>query len=205
MRLTTLNIRRKALLAGCCMSDLMARYWEYIEDGDTKKADCALNKALKLDALRKTLLRWSPQIEDPKYVTVTYTINSGNYSFPFSMSQFTVDGINVIDPVYVHSGNNLEVWEDSIASINGFVSPNDDVVQVSAELLSESPVSGKLTVVYDSDLSPVSLMGSGLTGGVTATITVSTEADYEYPSSSITNAQMLSVIKKIDEICGCNC
>lgn len=205
MRLTTLNIRKRYLLAGCCMADYMTDHWNYLEEGNIEKAECVLTKSLKLDALRKTLLRWYPVIDGAKYVTKTVEIDSGNYVFPFNVEYFKVNGMDISDWTYLYNGDNEAVFDEAACSINGFVSSNDDLIQVYAEKTESSPVTIFLRIVYDSDQSPVSFQSGSSFTSVTTSTTTTTEADYTYPRECLTDAQVLSVIKKIDELCECEC
>lgn len=207
MRLTTLNIRKKYLLAGCCMANYMTDHWNYIEEGNIEKANCSLTKALKLDALRGTLLRYNPVIKDAKFIKSTTTITAGSFTYPYSYNALYVNGIEVANPQYIHTASsNFEVLKKTSCSINGLISGNDDVVDVSIEV-SESPsVQSVLTVIYNEDQSPVTITVDQDGGsGVTSTVTTTDEADYTYPAQCLTEAQILSVIRKIDELCECEC
>lgn len=203
MRLTTYNIRSKYLLAGCCLSEYMERYWTYLEEGELKKADCARKKALKLDALRNTLLRFSPSIANAKRKVVTATVTAGTISFPHSVEGITVNGINIMDPIYFHTGTNLSVFEGVANNINNRISNEDDRVQATIDV-SQSPLKATFTFTYEEDMSPPVFGVSSFGVGLTATYAFGSEEDYVF-GSCLTDAQILKVVGKIDELCECEC
>ena len=202
MRLTSYNVAIKILHAKGCFADLVDRMWTYMEEGDIDRAQCAREKALGMYALIETAKRWKPTIENAKTLTATFSITAGSYTTPLISSKAVVNGIDISGPLSVIGGGNQEVFDKFTDIIDGFLSKNDDILQVSAQ---EGLSTSILTAVYDESLSPLSI-STGLNGfGVTVAVSVSAEADLDTEPLCLTDAQILSVIEKINELCECNC
>ena len=60
-------------------------------------------------------------------------------------------------------------------------------------------------VIYVDSLSPLSISSDILSNNVTVSATVTNEVDYIGVPSCLTDLQVLSIIKKIDELCEAEC
>jgi len=207
MRLTSYNIALVRLKAGCCLSDMVGRMWQYMEEGDTENAQCVREKALILSGLIKTLCRWRPTIAEGYRRSATFTIDSGNYPIPFIAGQITINGIPVSKTSFmVLSGGNDDVFNGFAESVNCNTSSSDDIIQASASLLS-----GDITInaVYEGSLSPLdSITATGIIDAPGVTVSATTTEEVPFLGAvpkCLTDSQVLSIIGKIDELCGCNC
>jgi hypothetical protein len=203
MRYTSYNMAVTALKARKCLSDFVERMWEYIEDGNIEKTECARNKALMLDALIATVEGYHPTIQDAKVTTITVTTTSGSYPIPFVVDPIFVNGIQITNKFTAYDGTNVDVFKDGSEAINCYLSTTDDVLKATAKMSGESIV---ITIIHNESLSPIdTLNAESLSGGVTTTTAYSEEEDYEYPRTCLTEDQMRNIVEKIDELCECNC
>jgi len=203
MRLTSYNIAAKRLKAGCCLAIHVENMWNYMEEGDMENAQCAREKALMLDALICTLGRWKPTITEGKSISATFTIDSGTYSIPFIAGPVTINGLLVGGNFVTYEDGNIGVFQSFQDSINGLVYPNDDSIQVSSTAVDNQIT---LDIVYINSLSPVSISAHTIDSpGVDVSATTSEEEDYLGVPTCLTDAQVLSIIKKIDELCEAEC
>tara|TARA_R110000868_G_scaffold261078_3_gene519183 strand:- start:271 stop:888 length:618 start_codon:yes stop_codon:yes gene_type:complete len=203
MRLTSYNIAAKRLKAGCCMAIHVENMWRYMEEGDMVNAQCAREKALMLDALICTLNRWHPTISSGKTKSATFTIDSGTYSIPFISGPVTINGLLVGGNFVTYEDGNIGVFHSFQESINNLVSPNDDSVHVSSTAIDNQII---LDITYVEYLSPISISAPTLDSpGVTVSATSTEEEDYVGVPSCLTDLQVLSIIKKIDELCEAEC
>lgn len=203
MRYTSYNMAVTALNARKCLSDFVERMWEYIEEGNIEKTECARNKALMLDALIATVERYRPIIQDAKVTTITVTVTSGSYPMPFVVDPIFVNGIQITNKFTVYDGTNVDVFKDGSEAINCYLSATDDILKATAKMSGESIV---ITIIHNESLSPIdTLTAESLAGGVTVTTVYSEEEDYEYPRTCLTEVQMQNIVEKIDELCECNC
>jgi hypothetical protein len=202
MRLTSYNIAAKRLKAGCCLAIHVENMWGYMEEGDIVNAQCAREKALMLDSLICTLARWKPTILSGKTQSATFTINSGNYTIPFLSGSVTINGLLVGGNFITYEGGNNDVFTSFQDSVNSLISPNDDTVQVSSLAVGNQ---NTLEIIYVDSLSPLSISADTLSNNVTVSATVTNEVDYIGVPSCLTDLQVLSIIKKIDELCEAEC
>jgi hypothetical protein len=202
MRLTSYNIAAKRLKAGCCLAIHVENMWGYMEEGDMVNAQCAREKALMLDSLICTLARWKPTILSGKTQSATFTINSGNYTIPFLSGSVTINGLLVGGNFVTYEGGNNDVFTSFQDSVNSLISPNDDTVQVSSLAVGNQ---NTLEIIYVDSLSPLSISAETLSSGVTVSATVTNEVNYIGVPSCLTDLQVLSIIKKIDELCEAEC
>lgn len=202
MRLTSYNIAAKRLKAGCCLAIHVENMWRYMEEGDMVNAQCAREKALMLDALICTLKRWHPTILEGKTQSVTFTIDSGTYPIPFISGPVMVNGLLVGGNFVTYEGGNDDVFHSFQDSINNTVSPNDDSIHVSSLSVGNQ---NTLTVNYIDSLSPLTIFAETLSSGVTVSATFTDEEDYVGVPTCLTDTQVLSIIKKIDELCEAEC
>lgn len=203
MRLTSYNMAVKILHAKGCLADMVDRMWSYMEEGDAEKAQCVREKALMMYALLETASKWHP--------TITEGLQSDIYVGISSVNQPQLTGALAINSISVsYEGVFIVNPDDSIAvsqwahTVNGFLSENDDIVQV--EIVSNT-MSG-LNALVKTSMSSIVPSGNDSndlftinTSAITAT---TTEFDGVVPDC-LTNAQILSVIEKIDDLCECNC
>lgn len=202
MRLTSYNIAAKRLKAGCCLAIHVENMWGYMEEGDMVNAQCAREKALMLDSLICTLARWKPTILSGKTQSATFTIDSGNYTIPFLSGSVTINGLLVGGNFVTYEGSNNDVFTSFQDSVNSLISPNDDTVQVSSLAVGNQ---NTLEMIYVDSLSPLSISAETLSSGVTVSATVTNEVNYTGVPSCLTDLQVLSIIKKIDELCEAEC
>jgi len=202
MRLTSYNIAAKRLKAGCCLAIHVENMWGYMEEGDMVNAQCAREKAIMLDSLICTLARWKPTILSGKTRSATFTINSGNYSIPFISGPVTINGLLVGGNFVTYEGGNNDVFTSFQDSANSLISPNDDTVQASSLAIGNQIT---LEMIYVDSLSPLSISADTLSNNVTVSATVTSEVDYIGVPSCLTDLQVLSIIKKIDELCEAEC
>lgn len=202
MRLTSYNIAAKRLKAGCCLAIHVENMWGYMEEGDMVNAQCAREKALMLDSLICTLARWKPTILSGKTQSATFTIDSGNYTIPFLSGSVTINGLLVGGNFVTYEGGNNDVFTSFQDSINNLISPNDDTVQASSLAVGNQ---NTLEMIYVDSLSPLSISAETLSSGVTVSATVTSEVNYIGVPSCLTDLQVLSIIKKIDELCEAEC
>ena len=196
----------KTLNARGCYADMVDRMWAYMDAGDTENADCVRQKALILLGLIKTADRWKPTILEGGQLTYVVTITSGNFTFPYLLYGVQVNGMNIMSPVTIYSGDNYDVYSAAANAINSFLSSNDDTVQVSAAASSAGAVSVTITVKYINSLAPIVFSSAYFVGvGTTVSVEISAEVLISQTPTCLTDEQILSVIGKIDELCDCNC
>jgi hypothetical protein len=204
MRLTSYNIAAKRLKAGCCLAIHVENMWGYMEEGDMVNAQCAREKALMLDSLICTLARWKPTILSGKTQSATFTIDSGNFTIPFLSNGITVNGLLIAGNFITYEGGNADVFKSFQYSIENFISPNDDSIQPSLVVVDNQ---GTLDCVYIESMSPLSSIAGNVISspGITISATATSEVDYIGVPSCLTDLQVLSIIKKIDELCEAEC
>ena len=211
MRLTSYNIAIKRHKAGCCLSELVERMWGYMEQGDTENAECVRQKALMLNGLIDVLCRWKPTIESGFITQLSTNYSTVVYPDPFIHQSTLFNGINSVSPFFAYGqssgafiafGDSDEVVNCYAHAANSWISLSDDILQITMErtapfqflttFISTSPLTG-LTSNQSSVI-------SGFPGGV---VVVDNVAFSSVQVNCLTNEQVLSVIGKIDELCGC--
>jgi len=199
MRLTSYNIAAKRLKAGCCLAIHVENMWGYMEEGDMVNAQCAREKALMLDALICTLGRWKPTIATGYKYTSIGVVNSGSYTFPFFVYYRTFNGIALINPYWITGEDNQDVLNLDMYEINSFVSPNDDTVQLTSNVYEGTVI----WTIISAEEYPDILSGT-TTNNVSLTYVATSEEHVGVPPC-LTDLQVLSIIKKIDELCEAEC
>lgn len=202
MRLTSYNIAAKRLKAGCCLAIHMENMWGYMEEGDMVNAQCAREKALMLDSLICTLGRWKPTILSGKTKSITITIDSGTLPIPFILGEITVNGLLIGGNSTAYEGGNVGVFQLTQDSINNLISPNDDSVHASSVAIDNQIT---LDINYIESMSPISISAEKISSNATVSVTQTDEEDYIGVPSCLTDLQVLSIIKKIDELCEAEC
>lgn len=202
MRLTSYNIAAKRLKAGCCLAIHVENMWGYMEEGDMVNAQCAREKALMLDALICTLGRWHPTISSGKTKSITITIDSGTLPIPFILGEITVNGLLIGGNSTAYEGGNVGVFQLTQDSINNLISPNDDSVHASSVAIDNQIT---LDINYIESMSPISISAEKISSNATVSVTQTDEEDYVGVPSCLTDLQVLSIIKKIDELCEAEC
>jgi hypothetical protein len=199
MRLTSYNIAAKRLKAGCCLAIHVENMWRYMEEGDMVNAQCAREKALMLDALISTLGRWKPTIATGYKTTFISIIESGTYVFPFFVYYRMLNGMALLNPYWVTGNDNQDVLNTDMCQINSFVSPNDDTVKLTSNVYD-----GVLIWTIISPEQITSIESSTSVNNIVHNSTLTDEEHVGVPPC-LTDAQVLSIIKKIDELCEAEC
>lgn len=202
MRLTSYNIAAKRLKAGCCLAIHVENMWGYMEEGDMVNAQCAREKALMLESLICTLGRWHPTISSGKTKSITITIDSGTLPIPFILGEITVNGLLIGGNSTAYEGGNVGVFQLTQDSINNLISPNDDSVHASSVAIDNQIT---LDINYIESMSPISISAEKISSNATVSVTQTDEEDYVGVPSCLTDLQVLSIIKKIDELCEAEC
>jgi len=204
MRLTSYNMAVKILHAKGCLADMVDRMWAYMEEGDTENAQCVREKALGLYSLIETAGRWRPTIKDGYRTASNSSLYPVTYPSPFIVGETRLNAMQVASPFIAYGGLSSAVAEGSVHSFNRFISENDDLVQVSA--IRTGAASLTITALTKA---PFTSFSSTNSGGSTGSAIVTVIADDEEFSDAVpyclTDAQVLSVIGKIDELCECKC
>lgn len=203
MRLTSYNMAVKILHAKGCLADMVDRMWVYMEEGDAEKAQCVREKALMMYALLETASRWHPTITEGLMLDSYVVLSSVNQ--PQLTGALSINGIDVsYEGVFITNPDDSIAVSQWAHTVNGFLSNNDDIVQV--EIVSNT-LSGFNAVVRTS-MSSITPSGNDsndlFTVNGSASTFTTTEFDGVVPDC-LTNAQILSVIEKIDDLCECNC
>lgn len=205
MRLTSYNIALVRLNAGCCLSEMVERMWGYMEEGDTENADCVREKALMLSALIKTLCRWSPTITEGYVSEISIDLTQVTFPDPYVTWKSKIGGIDIISGFV--SGNNDSFIQKFTRAVNTFISGSDDVLQAevnqtqeraySLHIISEDPIGGISSIQY--------ITSGGSTGNASLSLLIDNVPFDSVQPRCLTNAQVLSIVRKIDELCECNC
>lgn len=204
MRLTSYNMALKILHAGGCLADMVDRMWAYMEEGDTENAQCVREKALGLYALLETAGRWKPTITDGYRTASNNNLHPVTYPSPFIVGETRLNAIQVASQFTAYGGLSSAVAEGSVRSFNRFISENDDLIQVSA--IRTSAASLTITALTKDLYASFSASNSGgSTGSAIVTVIANNEPFEDAQPHCLTDAQILSIIGKIDELCECNC
>lgn len=201
MKLNSYNMAVKTLNASGCFADMVDRMWTYMEEGDTEKADCARHKALMLLGLIKTARRWKPSLgSGAKTVTITSEIDSGSYTIPYMYTKMYVNGIVIRERrKIVFTGGNSDVLGAIVQGVKCGLPLNDDLIRVKS-----FNTTGVFT--YKPSVSPITSAKTEETSSVTFSVTQTDEETINDQPLCLTDTQILSVVKKIDELCdNCNC
>ena len=174
--------------------------WAYKEEGDLENEKCVREKALILSGLIKTLCRWKPTIKTAVRSTLVGEIESGTFPIPYLYAGTSTDGLPTSNPFMVLSGGNPEVVTALLDAINCFISPNDDLVQT----ISTRRLGSEKIEVVRNFAEGVNFLVSEFPDDVTWEITGEGEQVTNLPNC-LTDAQVLSIIKKIEELCPCGC
>jgi hypothetical protein len=202
MRLTSYNIAVVAIKAECCLARYVGRMWDYIEEGDDEKIECAYEKAMQLSFLIDTLKRWKPTITSGKRLSVTATIESGTFPIPFFSNGTFIDGIRASSTFSVLSGGNSDVLLELVHATNCYISPDDDLVSV--ENFSFSPDTIQASFFLSDTIDPSKLEVDWLGGATWIVETETTEGITNTPYC-LTDEEVLSIVEKIQKLCTCGC
>lgn len=202
MRLTSYNIASKILLAKCCMSDLAIKMIEAKALGNQELIHCTREKITALDAMIFALGKWYPVIPNAKLITAVFTIDSGVYVTPFNVGPTYIGGIQINNGFSVFSGGNVKVNAGFAHSINEYVSPNDDRIQVSAEYTATTTT---LSIVYGPEITNFSIAALAPSSSPSISAVVSSPVDYTEKASCLSDKRVENILRKIDEICSCGC
>lgn len=192
MILTTANLQAKNLLAGCCLADYGIKYVQALNLGDYDLAECIMAKMRELYFLRKALCRFVPAAElAPSW---TYLISSFPSSFT-GTRQIFIDGVAISEELSFTNATRAEQGVALTGNVN--IYQNNYVASLTVtsftltSVLSGTTNNGLEITVSTNGGTPVS--GGVLAGG----------AD----QWCLTDAQALSIVRKIDNLCGgcCGC
>ena len=174
-----------------------------MEDGDLENADCVRDKALSLHALIETASRWSPTITDGVSLLGELVLTSVNQ--PKLTASLTVNGIPVsYAGVYVDDAQDLDAVYSWESTVNNFISQNDDIVQVSVF----NATAAGFSAIIKTSMPSISVQGNDSNNLFTINLPASTLTEGEFSDVQpvcLTDDQIRSVIKKIDELCDCGC
>lgn len=203
MRLTSYNMAVKILNAGDSLADMVDRMWSYMEEGDVENADCVREKALGLYSLIKTADRWRPTIKNG-FAGVSISDRSAlTVSTPYYLSFQRVNG-RIVNQPFLSFGGTQGFVTGLVCASNHFISDNDDEIQFSAEKVSSLSI--RISAVSTQQITSFSSDGSiGTQTGSIVETQVSSEEISDAPYKCLTDTQILSVIRKIDELCGYEC
>jgi hypothetical protein len=203
MRLTSYNMAVKVLHAKNCLADMVDRMWAYMEEGDTENAQCVREKALALSALIKTASRWRPTIKDGFAAVSIFDYSNTTTSTPYYLSFQRMNGMAVNQP-FLSFGGTQSFVTGLVCASGHFISDSDDKIQFSAEKLSSLSLRASVTSAQQ-----ITSLGSdgaiGTQTGSPVITQVSSEEISDVQPRCLTNAQALSVVGKIDELCKCEC
>lgn len=203
MRLTSYNMAVKVLHAKGCLADMVDRMWAYMEEGDTENAQCVREKALGLYSLIETAGRWRPTIKDGFVGVSVFDYSVVTTSTPYYLSFQRMNG-RVINQPFLSFGGTQRFVTGLVCASNHFISDNDDEIQFSTEKVSSLSV--RVSAVSTQQITSLGSDGSiGTQAGSIVITQVSSEEISDVPYKCLTDAQILSVVGKIDELCECKC
>ena len=203
MRLTSYNMAVKILSARCCLASMVERMWAYMEDGDVENADCVREKALMLSGLIKAAKRWKPTVVEGYRVVTVFDYSDVTTSTPYYQSFQRINGM-VVNPPFTAFGGTEKFVDGLIQANNCFISSNDDVVQFSVKKNNNTSFTASVAISEPYD----TLGNDGTIGTQTGSVAVTPVSNDEFSGGTpkcLTDAQILSVVGKIDELCGCKC
>lgn len=204
MRLTSYNMAVKILHAKGCFADMVERMWAYMEEGDTENAQCVREKALGLYALLETVGRWKPTIVDGYITEAIIDLLPVTHPPAFMVGEITVGGLAVSNGFVAYDGTAGAVVDGTVCSFNRFISLNDDLISVTYRKVGPTSLSGM--VISAALFTAFTSTNSGGTSGSPSSISISNNQPFSGAQPHcLTDAQILSIIGKIDELCGCNC
>lgn len=189
MILTTANLQAKNLLAGCCLADYGIKYVQALNLGDYDLAECIMAKMRELYFLRKALCRFVPASELTPTVSAPYGSGPETGVFIFYAGTEQISGVITLSAtpgdIAINTG---------IASINSYQTHYIASTENSEFILTS-------TVPGTTDNGVVITLTNN--GAVYATGTLAGGAD----QWCMTDAQALSIVRKIDNLCGgcCGC
>ena len=202
MRLTSYNMAVKILHAKGCLADMVDRMWAYMEEGDTENAQCVREKALGLCSLIETASRWKPTIKDGYRTTIYADTQAVSWaSSPAISTPIVVNGISITYQ-RMFNATPSEYAAALVSSASCVLSGNDDLISMSCVRPGETTTKTTITSSFE-PTSIVSPTEPDYLGSI-ITITESEEFSDAVPHC-LTDAQILSVVGKIDELCECKC
>ena len=200
MNFTLSNIRKRTVLAQCCLADMATRALEYRSEGDMKNADCVTKKAFILQFIIKRMRCFVPAIGIEVY-TESFTIPSGfssghDFSMAYAGYQITLGN----NPQTAGTTRNVAA-SIIAAAINSYHSSNPD------EIYATATVVGNIVTV--SILVSPRIDTDGITIDVTvngATITSNGDGSVsQAPTPRLSNDRAKKLLGIMDAYCGCPC
>jgi hypothetical protein len=203
MRLTSYNMAVKILSARCCLASMVERMWAYMEDGDVENADCVREKALMLSGLIKAAKRWKPTIVEGYENVIDFNLSSTTHPSPFIVDSISINGLKVV-PRFIAYGGTQDVVTKQIRSGNCYISMNDDLISVRHSKVNNDRF--VMSIVSKDPLDTLDAVNSGGASGVPVVNFIKNNVSFSGGTPKcLTDAQILSVVGKIDELCGCKC
>lgn len=204
MRLTSYNMAVKVLHAKGCLADMVDRMWAYMEEGDTENAQCVREKALGLYSLIETAGRWSPTITDGYISVADVNFSAITYPSVFAALNFRSNGIKVSNGFTTYGGDADDVASDTAHSFNDFISSDDDLIQIGYRKTGDSMLNGTVRSSFLFTSFTSENIGTPI-GSPMYAFTQQNEPFEDAKPHCLTDAQILSVVGKIDELCECKC
>lgn len=203
MRLTSYNMAVKILSARCCLASMVERMWAYMEDGDVENADCVREKALMLSGLIKAAKRWKPTIVEGYENVLDVDSSPVTHPSPFIVDNISADGISISNR-FIAYGGTTGLVSKLITSGNCYISPNDDLISVRySKINNERYV---IKILSKEPLTDLDYVTSGGASGVPVVNFIKNNVPFSGGTPKcLTDAQILSVVGKIDELCKCKC
>jgi len=202
MRLTSYNMAVKILQAKGCLADMVDRMWAYMEEGDTENAQCVREKALGLYSLIETAGRWRPTISNGHRTVIYADVQALSWaSSPVISTPIVVNGISTTHQA-VFNATAEEYADALVLSASCVLSENDDLISVSCDRTGGNTT--KTTIISSFEPTSIASPTEPDYSGTIITITDSSEFSDAVPYC-LTDAQIISVVGKIDELCDCKC
>jgi hypothetical protein len=203
MRLTSYNMAVKILSARCCLASMVERMWAYMEDGDVENADCVREKALMLSGLIKAAKRWKPTVVEGYENVIDFNLSSTTHPSPFIVDSISINGLKIV-PRFIAYGGTQDVVAKQIRSGNCYISPNDDLISVRYSKVNNERF--VMSIVSKDPLETLDAVNSGGASGVPVVNFIKNNVSFSGGTPKcLTDAQILSIVGKIDELCGCKC
>lgn len=203
MRLTSRNIAIRSLKARKCLADMTARMWAYMEEGDTENALCVRKKAIGLLGLIRTAERWRPTIVNGYRNSIHFDLSPVTHPSAFIVDSISINGIKVV-PRFIAYGGTQDVVAKQVRAANCNIPADDDTVAV--RYIRTGNLSFRLETVSTLPLTSLDGVNSGgASGSPIADVITGNEEFSDAQPPCLTDAQILAVVGKMDELCDCKC